>query len=308
MEMKHRILSHFLSILASAAIFSAIASPTLSFGQVTYSYRDENGVLVLTNIAPNRPVRDLKVYGVPVPPPQPATVAPAPAVKASKNMNKTGAQITKAQDPDVALDGPISRPWVPNDAANGAAQPTATASTSHPAAGFGLIIEKYAKEFQLDPKLVRSVIATESGFQERAVSPKGALGLMQLMPSTASKLGVHDPFDPEQNIRGGTKHLRFLMDTFNDDLLLSLAAYNAGENLVQRLGRIPDIRETHDYVRSVTARYGGKQMKKPVPQPASRPIPSVFRYLDRNGILVLTNIPPASASGSMIFGQGQSPQ
>jgi len=131
---------------------------------------------------------------------------------------------------------------------------------------------------------------------------------MQLMPSTAAKLGVRDPFDPEQNIRGGTKHLRFLMDTFNNDLPLSLAAYNAGENLVQKLGRVPDIPETHNYVRSVMTRFGERQMKQSWQQPVSPPIPRVFRYLDQNGVLVLTNIPPVGASSSMMPGQGQSPK
>jgi soluble lytic murein transglycosylase-like protein len=78
---------------------------------------------------------------------------------------------------------------------------------------------------------------------------------MQLMPATAKRLGVQNSFDPEQNIQGGTKHFRFLMDSFNEDLELSLAAYNAGENLVQRLGRVPEIKETLDYVRSITKRF-----------------------------------------------------
>ena len=308
MEMKRRMLLYLLPVLASAAVFLAIASPTLSFGQVTYSYRDENGVLVLTNIAPNKPVRDLKVYGIPAPPPQPAKAAQAPAVKVTKPPNQVGAQITKVQKARVASPAPIANSRVQDDVVNDVLQPNETANAAHPPTDLRPIIEKYATEFQLDPKLVSSVIATESGFQSRAVSRKGALGLMQLMPSTASQLGVHDPFDPEQNIRGGTKHLRFLMDTFNDDLEKSLAAYNAGENLVLRLGRIPDIRETHDYVRSVTARYGGNTMKSPVPQPSSPSIPLVFQYRDRNGVLHLTNIPPADASGSMIVGQGQFPQ
>ena len=104
------------------------------------------------------------------------------------------------------------------------------------------------------------MIETESDFDSRAVSPKGARGLMQLMPATALRVGVQNSFDPEQNIRGGMQHMRGLLDRFNNDLQLSLAAYNAGENLVQRIGRIPHIRETHNYVRKITKKYGKTRM------------------------------------------------
>jgi transglycosylase-like protein with SLT domain/uncharacterized protein DUF4124 len=162
------------------------------------------------------------------------------------------------------------------------------------------IVEKYAPQFQLDPALVQSMITQESGFKNRAVSSKGARGLMQLMPATARRLGVRDSFDPEENIRGGMKHMRNLLDMFDNDLVLSLAAYNAGENLVQRTGRVPRYRETHDYVRSITKRYGSKHLA-----PASETPPAVlpmFRYVDRDGVLHLTNIAPvpgAESSGAV---------
>ncbi|MEJ2112088.1 MAG: transglycosylase SLT domain-containing protein, partial [Acidobacteriota bacterium] len=101
---------------------------------------------------------------------------------------------------------------------------------------YNSLISKYANYYELDPSLIHSIIATESGFNPRAVSRKGARGLMQLMPETASRLGVEDSFDPEQNIHGGVRYFRTLMDMFNNNLDLSLAAYNAGENLVRRLG------------------------------------------------------------------------
>jgi len=153
-----------------------------------------------------------------------------------------------------------------------------------------LIIEKYARTYQLEPSLIHSIIATESGFNPRAVSSKGARGLMQLMPATAARLGVENSFDPEQNIQGGVRHFRSLMDTFNNNLELSLAAYNAGENLVQRLGKVPMIRETIDYVQSVTRRFGKKELGMQT-QEASR-YPSTFRFVDETGVLHLTNIPP----------------
>jgi hypothetical protein len=153
-------------------------------------------------------------------------------------------------------------------------------------APYDSIIEKYASDYHLDASLIRSIIATESGFNPRAVSPKGARGLMQLMPATAQRLGVRNIFDPEQNIQGGVKHFRSLMDSFDNNLVLSLAAYNAGENLVQRLGRVPEIKETRDYVQSVTRLYGKKQ----VSQDSGKN--KMFRFFDNSGVLHLTNIPP----------------
>jgi soluble lytic murein transglycosylase-like protein len=156
---------------------------------------------------------------------------------------------------------------------------------------YNALIEKYSGDYALDPSLIRSIIATESGFNAKATSPKGARGLMQLMPATAQRLGVRNSFDPEQNIRGGVKHFRSLMDNFKNDLELSLAAYNAGENLVQRLGRVPEIRETKEYVQSVTARYGKKTVETQEEQ-AGEKHPPAYRFVDESGILHLTNIPP----------------
>jgi soluble lytic murein transglycosylase len=151
------------------------------------------------------------------------------------------------------------------------------------------IIEKYARHYRLDPSLIRSIIETESGFNPEAVSPKGARGLMQLMPETAERLGVENSFDPEQNIHGGVRHFRSLLDTFNNDLALSLAAYNAGENLVQRLGRVPKIKETQDYIQSITKLYGKNDLNAHNPQ--SVKYPQTFSFYDDSGVLNLTNIP-----------------
>jgi hypothetical protein len=154
------------------------------------------------------------------------------------------------------------------------------------------IIEKYASDYHLDASLIKSIIATESGFNPKAISPKGARGLMQLMPATAEQLGVSNSFDPEQNIQGGVKHLRSLMTSFNEDISLSLAAYNAGENRVQRLGRIPPIKETQNYVQSVKKLYEkSKSEPKPLAQEEVKQ-PSLFRFIDESGVLQVTNIPP----------------
>ena len=109
----------------------------------------------------------------------------------------------------------------------------------------------------VDPNLIVAVMRQESGFNSRAVSYKGASGLMQLMPATARRFGVTNIFDPIQNVDAGARYLRFLLDTFNDDVSLTLAGYNAGENAVIRNGyQIPRYRETQNYVRSISARYG----------------------------------------------------
>ena len=219
----------FLLTVISIGILSADV-----LGQALYSYIDENGSQVFTNIAPVKPVFDLQITG--------------------------------------------SVPAVP-------APPQATKSSSYDA-----IIEKYANHYSLDPSLIRSIIATESGFNPKAVSPKGARGLMQLMPATAERLGVSNSFDPEQNIHGGVKHFRSLMDNFNNNLTLSLAAYNAGENLVQRLGRVPEIKETRNYIQSVTGRL---EKKVDTPTQEAPEHPPTYRFIDESGVLHLTNIPPS---------------
>jgi len=116
-------------------------------------------------------------------------------------------------------------------------------------------IEHAARINRIDPMLVKAVIKTESNFDRYAVSPKGAQGLMQLMPSTAKYLHVRDPFDPWQNIYGGTRYLRELLDSFNGNLRLSIAAYNAGPTRVMRLGAVPRIPETVSYVGKVMRQY-----------------------------------------------------
>jgi len=119
------------------------------------------------------------------------------------------------------------------------------------------LIQEHDTRRALRPELVRAVIQVESGFNARALSPKGAMGLMQLMPATARSLGVNNPWDPAQNIRGGTDYLRQLLDEYDGNEELALAAYNAGAGAVAKYGRrIPPYRETRDYVRKVGAAAG----------------------------------------------------
>jgi len=122
-------------------------------------------------------------------------------------------------------------------------------------ANYDLLISEISKKYQVDFALIKAIIRTESGFNPRAVSRKGAKGLMQLMPATAQRMNVSNIFSPRENIEGGVRYFKYLLSLFNDDLRLSLAAYNAGENLVSELRTIPPYRETVDYVRRVLSYY-----------------------------------------------------
>jgi soluble lytic murein transglycosylase-like protein len=117
------------------------------------------------------------------------------------------------------------------------------------------LISELSRKYQVDFALIKAIIRAESGFNPFAVSRKGAKGLMQLMPETASRLNVSNIFNPRENIDGGVRHVKYLLSLFNEDLRLSLAAYNAGENLVADLRSIPPYRETVDYVRRVLSFY-----------------------------------------------------
>ncbi|HIE54840.1 MAG TPA: lytic transglycosylase domain-containing protein [Chromatiaceae bacterium] len=117
---------------------------------------------------------------------------------------------------------------------------------------FSPLIHKIASDMGLDPALIHAVILAESAYDPKALSPKGAMGLMQLMPATAERFGVRDAYDPVQNIRGGTRYLKWLMERFGNNLELVVAAYNAGEGAVEKYGRtIPPYKETRAYVKRV---------------------------------------------------------
>jgi len=144
-----------------------------------------------------------------------------------------------------------------------------------------------AEKHRIDPALVHAVIDAESGWNPFAVSAKGARGLMQLMPDMARDLGVEDSFDPAQNLEGGVRHLRGLLEQYNGNLDFALAAYNAGGGAVSRAGGVPNYRETKEYVRKITdAYFSGGTNRQAFVMRAKR---AVYSVLDSNGRRIFTN-------------------
>lgn len=158
---------------------------------------------------------------------------------------------------------------------------------------YGHYVTKAASKYEIEPELIHAVIKTESNGNCRAVSKKGAKGLMQLMPSTASDMNVSNPFNPEENIDGGTRYLRYLLEKFNGDMTLALAAYNSGPGTVERYGNVPPISETQQYVKKVFSLYRGKRsydVAGPVRQEAYVPIPTmIYKVVLDDGTILFTN-------------------
>lgn len=189
-----------------------------------------------------------------------------------------------------------------------------TKSLFRPLPGFGLppganlnrgqyadLINAIAAEHGVDPALVKAIIRAESNFDQRAVSRKGAQGLMQLMPGTAGRYAVNNAFDPAENIRGGVRYLRTLQDRFPGQLHLAVAAYNAGENAVSRYNGIPPYAETRQYVARVFRFYGEPNLlpvnaaRKGATAERAQTAPSagkVYRQVTPDGTPHYTNIPP----------------
>ena len=162
------------------------------------------------------------------------------------------------------------------------------------------LIEAFAAEHSIDSALIRAVIRAESNFNHRAVSRKGAQGLMQLMPATIGRLSVGDAFDPHENIGAGVRYLRQLLDQFQGDLTLTLAAYNAGENAVLRYRGVPPYQETREYVKKVLSLYR-RTREEPsrirVASASSRatespPPPALYKAHEASGAILYSNIPP----------------
>ncbi len=180
---------------------------------------------------------------------------------------------------------------------------------------YDTLITQHAEARGLRPDLVRAVVQVESGYNPRAVSSKGALGLMQLMPSTAADLGVRSPFDPEENLRGGTLYLRQLLDRFGGNEELALAAYNAGPTAVDHYGnRVPPYAETQDYVRRVQTQTSAQpaqqtgqtassaQAAKPAtpPPPVHQVCYKITETIDGRTVVRYSDTPPRSGAYEVI--------
>jgi Transglycosylase SLT domain len=153
---------------------------------------------------------------------------------------------------------------------------------SDKAEDYSELIASISSRYGINSQLVKAVIQVESNYDPRAVSAKGAMGLMQLMPATALRYGVQSVFDPKQNIEGGVKYLKDLLDLFHYDLELTVAAYNAGENRVQQFNGIPDFLETQNYVRKVLALYNGDVTYRPYLSGKPRVV-TYYKYVDEKG-------------------------
>jgi soluble lytic murein transglycosylase-like protein len=200
------------------------------------------------------------------------------------------AQIYSWRDADgklVLSDKPRAGDGPQTYAVHGSAAVAASAGSTSKSAPYEASITEHARRQQVAVDLVRAVIQVESAFNPVAVSSKGAMGLMQLMPATARELGVGNPFDPDQNIRGGVAYLRRLLDRYNGNVELALAAYNAGMGNVEKYGDVPPFKETKSYVKKITG--------------AAPPVPVNIIYkwmelVDGKPVTKFSNKPPAAGS------------
>ena len=173
-----------------------------------------------------------------------------------------------------------------------AVRATTLLASTDKSAPFEASIVKHSQREQVAADLVRAVIQVESAFNPVAVSSKGAMGLMQLMPATAVELGVGNPFDPDQNIRGGVQYLRRLLDRFNGNVELALAAYNAGMGNVEKYGDVPPFKETKNYVKKIT---GAKAAAPP-----ANVIYKWFELVNGRPSVRFSNKPPAEGSYEIV--------
>jgi soluble lytic murein transglycosylase-like protein len=191
---------------------------------------------------------------------------------------------------------PATQPTTPAEPV--ASQPAAPAAPSAvnsvafvaPPTALDQVVQRSAEKNHVDPALVRAVITTESNWNTSAVSSKGALGLMQLIPGTAQRLGVGNAFDPAQNVDAGTRYLHMMLERYNGDVSKALAAYNAGPGAVDRFGGVPNYRETQNYVQKVTSTYfrPGSQRQPRAFDAAFAPLP-IYRATDASGRVVFVN-------------------
>ena len=251
-------------ILPAAILPVMLFFPSRKASADIYKYINNKGVIVFTNVprVDERKIETVVRERHEIPKKLPAVKPKKPCVKIAK---ATGVKPLKKACPKANAQLPDNVPY-------------------------SGIINAKCEKYDVDPNLVRSIIKAESNFNPSAVSQKGARGLMQLMPSTAADMGVHKIFDPAQNIDGGVKYLHYLLNCFNGDVELSVAAYNCGQGRVIRNGMcVPAIPETRNYVRKVM-----RLSKNPVTGTNySRPI---YRVDMKDGSILFTETPVSSSA------------
>jgi soluble lytic murein transglycosylase-like protein len=201
-----------------------------------------------------------------VPEPAPVAAVPSTQLSAPNLAAKPPVSVSKPMANSIPVAQPI------------AMKVTAPANPAATAIDIDQVVREASNKNRLDPDFVRSVIMAESNFKTHAVSKKGALGLMQLMPSTAAQLGVADPFDPRANVEAGAAHLSALLDLYHDDPVKALAAYNAGAHRVKQYNGVPPYRETRAYINKIVRDFNAKkraQMKAAGVTNASNPTKAV---------------------------------
>ncbi|MEW6408694.1 MAG: lytic transglycosylase domain-containing protein [Nitrospirota bacterium] len=234
------------SILISLILFVMLLLPSLSSGDI-FKYVDEQGVIHFSNV----PTEDKfkKVYP-----------ESSKKINSAVNTQRLGIKSSK-----IAATIPKSQTQITDTA-------------------FSEVIHNTSERYGIDPALVKAVIRAESNFNPYAVSQKGAQGLMQLMPRTSYELNVYNAFNPEENIDGGVRYLKYLLSQFNGNLPLSLAAYNAGPERVQQWKNIPPIKETQDYVRKVLGIYRGSGLM------ATERKERIYKIIQKDGSILFTNM------------------
>ena len=243
-----------------AMLLITLALCTIAAHAQLASYVDPNGKLVFINADPPAPPRNFMK-----------------AKKSSSVAARTVPGTSPSSQPSSGL--PAASP---ESGTKSNPVPVAMAP-----AALDAVVQQSAEKNHVDPALVRAVISTESNWNSSAVSPKGALGLMQLIPGTAERLGVGNAFDPVQNVDAGTRYLGTLLQRYNGDLGKALAAYNAGPGAVDRFGGIPNYPETRNYVEKVKSTYFSPGSGR---QPSAFVIPRpIYRALDSDGRVVFSN-------------------
>lgn len=283
-----------------AAVVFVLVGTCAAAGQIT-SYIDERGRRVYVNAdpAPQRPAaaKPAPESGKPEPgkrsilvqrDPKTGKILDVPAIPKRDDAAGSRATAPAAQTPTAG--NAAAKAQVQPEP--GASQAAASVTPSPPATSLDGLIQQAAQKHDVDPNLVRAIIKVESNFNPYAVSKKGARGLMQLMPQTARLLGVRDLYDPEQNIVGGVRYLKQMIETFPGQLHLSLAAYNAGPAAVERHGGVPPYAETRQYVNKISSLYGSGLI--PSPFAAANPRQrgdrwGIMKYVDERGRVHFSN-------------------